>query len=73
MRANSKQFRKSLLRIDERTPSAPFAGGNSTKLSRIVTRDTITGTLEDLDLAMEQLDAEVREWSDAKWNRRINQ
>jgi prevent-host-death family protein len=80
MTVNSTEFRKDLFRIVERALQGEFVevthkgravrlvpGESPSKLSRLVRRDTVQGTLEDLDLAMEQLDAEIRESWDAKW------
>ena len=73
MRVTSTAFRKNLVQILERALQGELVEvahkgrlfrlvpeNKPSKLSRLVKRDTINGTLEDLERAQQQLDEELR-------------
>jgi hypothetical protein len=45
-------------------------GEKPAKMSRLIRRETINGTLEDLDRSQQQLDTEMRAAWDDKWAHR---
>jgi antitoxin (DNA-binding transcriptional repressor) of toxin-antitoxin stability system len=74
MKVTSTAFRKNLFQIVERALQGELVEvahkgrlirlvpeNKPSKLSRLVERDTINGTLEDLDRAQQQLDDELRD------------
>jgi antitoxin (DNA-binding transcriptional repressor) of toxin-antitoxin stability system len=80
MKVNSTEFRKDLFRIVERVLQGELVEvahkgrlirlvpeDQPSKLSRLVQRDTIVGTPEDLERAQQELDAEMRASWDGKW------
>jgi antitoxin (DNA-binding transcriptional repressor) of toxin-antitoxin stability system len=81
MKVTSTEFRKNLFQIVERAIQGELVevlhkgrlvrlvpGDRPSKISRLIQRDTIHGTPEDLDRAQKQLDAEMlTEW-DEKWS-----
>lgn len=73
MKVTSTEFRKNLFQIVERAIQGEFVevvhkgrlvrlvpGDKLSKMARLVARDTIRGTVEDLEKAQDQLDAEMR-------------
>ena len=85
MKVTSTEFRKNLFRIVERAAQGEFVevahkgrvvrlvpGDKPTKMSRLVQRDTICGTPEDLELAQSQLDTEMRTAWEEKWALRLS-
>ena len=73
MKVTSTAFRKNLFQIVERAPQGELVEvahkghlirlvpeNKPGKLSRLIQRDTINGTLEDLEQAQQQLDDELR-------------
>ena len=83
MKVTSTEFRKNLFQIVERAlkgelveivhkgrPVRLVPGDKPSKMSRLVQRDTIRGTPQDLDRSQEQLDAEMRTSWEAKWDRK---
>ena len=80
MKVTSTEFRKNLFQIVERAIQGEFVevlhkgrvvrlvpGDKTSKLSRLIRRDTINGTPEDLQRGQEQLDAEMRDSWEEKW------
>ena len=80
MKVTSTEFRKNLFRIVERALQGEFVevahkgrlvrlvpGDKPSKMSRLIHRDTISGTLKDLDRGQRQLDAEMRTSWEEKW------
>ena len=80
MKVTSTEFRKNLFRIVERALAGEFVevahkgrlvrlvpGDKPGKLSRLIQRDTIAGTPEDLERGQAQLDAEMRALWEGKW------
>jgi antitoxin (DNA-binding transcriptional repressor) of toxin-antitoxin stability system len=76
----STEFRKNLFQIIERALRGEFievthkgrvvrlsAGEQPSKLSRLVARDTIRGSIDDLEAGQRALDDEMRESWEAKW------
>jgi antitoxin (DNA-binding transcriptional repressor) of toxin-antitoxin stability system len=81
VKVTSTEFRKNLFQIVERAIQGEFVevlhkgrvvrlvpGDRPSKISRLIQRDTIHGTLEDLDRGQQQLDDEMRTSWDEKWN-----
>ena len=73
MKVTSTEFRKNLFQIVERAIQGEFVevlhkgrvvrlvpGEKASKVSRLIRRDTINGTPEDLRRGQEELDAEMR-------------
>jgi len=80
MKVTSTEFRKNLFQIVERALKGEFIevahkgrlirlvpGDKPRKLSHLIARDTIVGSLEDLDRAQAELDAEMRTQWEEKW------
>ena len=81
MKITATEFRRNLFQLMERAMLGELVevahkGGvvrlapaeRATKLSRLVTRDTINGTFEDLARAQEKLDEEMRSSWEGKWD-----
>ena len=81
MKVTSTEFRKNLFQIVERVLQGELVEvahkgrlirlvpeDKPSKRSRLRQRDTINGTLEDLDRAQQQLDEEVRTSWENKWD-----
>jgi antitoxin (DNA-binding transcriptional repressor) of toxin-antitoxin stability system len=81
VKVTSTEFRKNLFQIVERAIQGEFVevlhkgrvvrlvpGNMPSKLSRLIQRDTIHGTVEDLDRSQRQLDDEMRISWDKKWD-----
>ena len=84
MKVTSTEFRKNLFQIVERALQGEFVEvahkgrlvrlvpeDKPSKMSRLVRRETINGTPEDLDQAQRQLDTEMRTLWDEKWARKL--
>jgi prevent-host-death family protein len=84
MQVTSTEFRKNLFQLVERALRGEFVevahkgrlvrlvpAERSGKLSRLVPRDTIVGTPDDLERAQLQLDAEMRALGEDKWAPRL--
>jgi antitoxin (DNA-binding transcriptional repressor) of toxin-antitoxin stability system len=80
MRVNTTQFRKQLFQIVERALQGEHIEmghkgrvlrlvpeDKPSKLARLIPRDTICGSLSDLDQAQLDLDNELRNAWEAKW------
>ncbi len=80
MQVTSTEFRKNLFQLVERALKGEFVevvhkgrtvrlvpGDKPSKMARLIPRDTICGTLVDLDEAQTQLDAELRNAWEEKW------
>jgi prevent-host-death family protein len=80
MKVTSTEFRKNLFQIVERAMQGEFVEvahkgrlvrlvpvEKPSKMSRLIQRDTIRGTLEDLDHGQRQLDAEMLTSWEEKW------
>ena len=80
MKVTSTEFRKNLFQIIERALQGEFAevahkgrlvrlvpGDKPGKMSRLVQRDTIHGTPEDLDRGQMELDTGMRTLGGEKW------
>ena len=80
MKVTSTEFRKNLFQLVERALQGEFVevahkgrivrlvpGDKPSKLARLIPRDTIVGTLADLDKAQAELDAEMRNAWEGKW------
>ena len=80
VKITSTDFRKNLFQIVERALQGEFVevthkgrlvrlvpGEKPSKMSRLIRRDTIHGTHEDLDRGQMQLDAEMRTSWEEKW------
>ena len=80
MKVTSTEFRKNLFQIVERALQGEFVevthkgrlvrlvpGDKPGKMSRLIQRDTIHGTPEDLDQGQRQLDIEMRTSWEEKW------
>ena len=81
MKVTSTEFRKNLFQIVERVLQGELAEvahkgrlirlvpeDKPGTLSRLVQRDTINGTLGDLERAQQELDAELRASWESKWD-----
>jgi antitoxin (DNA-binding transcriptional repressor) of toxin-antitoxin stability system len=81
MKVTSTEFRKNLFQIVERVLQGELVEvahkgrlirlvpeNKPLKISRLVQRDTINGTPEDLERAQEQLDEELRASWEGKWD-----
>ena len=81
VKVTSTEFRKNLFQIVERAIQGEFVevvhkgrlvrlvpGDKPSKMSRLIQRDTICGTPEDLDYAQKQLDTEMRTSWERKWD-----
>jgi prevent-host-death family protein len=81
MKVTSTEFRKNLFQIVERAIQGEFVevlhkgrvvrlvpGEKASKISRLIRRDTIHGTPEDLDRGQSQLDEEMRTSWEEKWD-----
>ena len=81
MKVTSTEFRKNLFQIVERALQGEFIevahkgrivrlvpGDKPSKMSRLIQRDTIQGSPEDLDHGQRQLDAEMRTSWEEKWD-----
>lgn len=84
MRVTSTEFRKNLFQIVERAIQGEFVevlhkgrvvrlvpGDKPSKMSRLIPRDTMHGTSEDLDLGQRQLDDEMRTLWEEKWGHKV--
>ena len=80
MKVTSTEFRKNLFQIVERALQGEFVevahkgrlvrlvpGDKPSKIARLIARDTITGTLADLDQAQNELDSQMRSSWEQKW------
>ena len=80
MKVTSTEFRKNLFQIVERSLQGEFVevahkgrlvrlvpGDKPSKMARLIARDTITGTLADLDQAQNELDSQMRSSWEQKW------
>jgi prevent-host-death family protein len=80
MKVTSAELRNNLFQIVERALQGELVevthkgrlvrlvpGNQPSKMTRLVPRDTIRGTFEDLEAAQRQLDAEVRDRWEEKW------
>ena len=80
MKVSSTEFRKNLFQIVERVLQGDLVEvahkgrlihlvpeDKPSKMSRLVQRDTINGTPEDLERGQQQLDDEVRNSWETKW------
>ena len=80
VKVTSTEFRKNLFQIVERALQGEFVevthkgrlvrlvpGDKPSKMSRLIQRDTIHGTPEDLDQGQRQLDIEMRTSWEEKW------
>jgi prevent-host-death family protein len=83
VKITSTEFRKNLFQIVERAIQGEFVevahkgrvvrlvpADKPSKMSRLMSRDTIKGTLKDLDRGQRQLDAEMRTSFEKKWARK---
>jgi antitoxin (DNA-binding transcriptional repressor) of toxin-antitoxin stability system len=81
VKVTSTEFRKNLFQIVERAIQGELIevlhkgrlvrlvpGDKPSKMSRLIPRDTICGTPEDLDRGQQQLDTEMRALWDEKWS-----
>ena len=81
MKVTSTEFRKNLFQLVERALQGEFVevahkgrivrlvpGDKPSKLARLILRDTICGTLADLEKAQSELDAEMRNAWEEKWS-----
>ena len=81
MKVTSTEFRKNLFQIVEQALRGEFVevahkgrvvrlvpGDKPGKMSRLIERDTIQGTPEDLDRGQRELDAEMRAGWEGKWD-----
>jgi len=81
VKVTSTEFRKNLFQIVERALQGEFIevahkgrivrlvpGDKPSKMSRLIQRDTIQGSPEDLDHGQRQLDAEMRTSWEEKWD-----
>jgi len=81
VKVTSTEFRKNLFQIVERALQGEFVevahkgrlvrlvpADKPSKMSRLIQRDTVPGTFEDLDRGQEQLDAEMRTAWEEKWS-----
>ena len=81
MKVTSTEFRKNLFQIVERVLQGELVEvahkgrlirlvpeNKPSKLSRLIQRDTINGTLEDLERVQQQLDEELRASWKGKWD-----
>jgi antitoxin (DNA-binding transcriptional repressor) of toxin-antitoxin stability system len=84
VRVTSTEFRKNLFQIVERAIQGEFVevlhkgrvvrlvpGDKPSKMSRLIPRDTMHGTSEDLDLGQRQLDDEMRTLWEEKWGHKV--
>ena len=80
MKVTSTEFRKNLFQIVERSLQGEFVevahkgrlvrlvpGDKPSKMARLIARDTITGTLADLEQAQNELDSQMRSSWEQKW------
>ena len=80
VKVTSTEFRRNLFQIVERALQGEFVevahkgrvvrlvpGDKQDKMSRLIQRDTIVGTPEDLDRGQMQLDTEMRTLWEEKW------
>jgi antitoxin (DNA-binding transcriptional repressor) of toxin-antitoxin stability system len=80
VKVTSTEFRKNLFRIVERALQGEFVevahkgrlvrlvpGDQPSKMSRLIQRDTIRGTPEDLEHGQRELDSEMRTLWEEKW------
>lgn len=80
MKVTSTEFRKNLFQIVERALQGEFIevahkgrlvrlvpGDKPGKLARLIPRDTISGTLADLDQAQNELDSQMQHAWEEKW------
>lgn len=80
MKVSSTEFRKNLFQFVDRALQGEFIevahkgrlirlvpAEQPSKLARLVPRDTICGTLVDLEAAQEQLDSEMSQAWEEKW------
>jgi prevent-host-death family protein len=80
MKVTSTEFRKNLFQLVERALQGEFIevahkgrlvrlvpGDKPSKMSRLIPRDTIHGTLKDLDRGQRQLDTEMLSAWEKKW------
>jgi antitoxin (DNA-binding transcriptional repressor) of toxin-antitoxin stability system len=80
MKCSTTEFRKNLFQIVDRVLQGELVEvahkgrlirlvpeDQPSKMSRLVLRDTISGTPEDFERAQQQLDDEVRNSWEAKW------
>ena len=80
MKVTSTEFRKNLFQIVERALQGEFIevahkgrlvrlvpGDKPGKLARLIPRDTISGTLADLDQAQNELDSQMQHAWEGKW------
>ena len=80
MKVTTTEFRKDLFRIVDRVLQGEFVevahkgrlirlvpADQPGKISRLIHRDTISGTPEDLDRAQRELDGEMRTAWEEKW------
>ena len=83
MKVTSTEFRKNLFQIVERAIKGELVevvhkgrlvrlvpGDQPSKMSRLISRDTINGTPKDLKRGQRQLDAEMRTSWEKKWVRK---
>ncbi len=83
MKVTSTEFRRNLFQIVERVLQGELVEvahkgrvirlvpeDKPSKLSRLVRRDTIAGTFEDLERAQRELDDELRTSWESKWDSR---
>ena len=80
MKVTSTEFRKNLFQLVDRALQGELVevahkgrlvrlvpGDRPSKISRLIACDTISGTLEGFGQAQRDLDAEMRDSSEAKW------
>jgi prevent-host-death family protein len=83
MKVTSTEFRKNLFQLVERAIQGEFVevahkgrvvrlvpADQPSKMSRLISRDTINGTPKDLERGQRQLDAEMRTSWEKKWVRK---
>jgi prevent-host-death family protein len=83
VKVTSTEFRKNLFQIVERVLQGEFVevahkgrivrlvpGDRPVKMARLIERDTIRGTPEDLEKGQQELDTEVRTAWEEKWARK---
>jgi antitoxin (DNA-binding transcriptional repressor) of toxin-antitoxin stability system len=81
MQVTSTEFRKNLFQIVDRALQGELIevahkgrlvrlvpGEVPTKMARLIPRDTVCGTMADLDQAQAELDAEMRTAWEEKWS-----
>jgi prevent-host-death family protein len=80
VKVSSTEFRKNLFQLVDRALQGEFVevahkgrlirlvpADQPSKLTRLIPRDTICGTLDDLDAAQKQLDSEMHQAWGEKW------